>query len=163
MPVPPRITLPPAHARTRQGTEECHLSHRRVSATDGNACPTVGAHVSRANEAPAFAQDRRCEILENEGPVTLTPSYLVSMRVMQIRCVRMRMDQSAVLVAMGVRLTDRITGAVLMRVVFVVRVWVGVLNRLVDVLMLMVLAEMQPDAESHEKSGRRKLYGDRLG
>ena len=83
-------------------------------------------------------------------------------RVMHVRHMRMGVLQPAVRVGMGVRLPRRIAGAVRVPMMLVVHVRMGVLHRLVDVLVLVPLGQMQPDAERHQAARRGELHGEGL-
>ena len=70
--------------------------------------------------------------------------------MMHIGDVRVLVLQPLVPVGMRVRLAGRVVGAVLVLMMFVVDVGVRMLHRLVHVLMLVALGEMQPNANGHQ-------------
>lgn len=84
------------------------------------------------------------------------------MRVVHVRHVWVPMTQSLVPVPMGMRFTWRIVRPVLMLMVLVVNVPMRVLQWLVLMLVVMVLGEMEPDAEPHQQPRQDKLDGDWL-
>ena len=73
--------------------------------------------------------------------------------VMQVRVVRMAVRHPAVAMRMRVRLVSLPREAVPMLMVIIVRVRMRMLHRLVHVLMLVALREVQPYAERHERGG----------
>ena len=73
--------------------------------------------------------------------------------VVDIRVVRMPVQQLRVAVPVHVRLFAVPVGPVLMPVVFVVHVAVLMLHRLVQVPVLVPLAEVQPYAGKHQRGG----------
>ena len=82
--------------------------------------------------------------------------------MVQVRVVRMRVHQSTVTVPVRVGLAGRVCRRVLMPMMRVMHVPVLVLERLVDVLVLMTLGEMQPHANGHEDARGSQLPSDRL-
>ena len=85
----------------------------------------------------------------------------VTMAVMHVRNVRMRMSQRLVFVNMRVRFAGRVKSTMAMSVVLVVNMRVLVLHRQVTVDVLVVLGQMQPDAEAHEQGGEQEGHRDR--
>lgn len=81
----------------------------------------------------------------------------VSMRVMHVGHVGVLVSHTLMPVLVCVWLAGRIVGAVGMLVMRVVDVSVRVLHLLVIMLVLVMLGEVQPDADAHQQSGRRKL------
>ena len=71
------------------------------------------------------------------------------MAVVQIRIVRVSVPQWRVPMRVGVRLAGRIVRPVRVLVVRVMNVPMLVLERLMDVLVLVPLGEVQPDADAH--------------
>jgi hypothetical protein len=71
------------------------------------------------------------------------------MLMVQVRIMGVPMYQPLVPVDVAVRLARRHTGAVAVLVVFIVHVPVLMLNRLMDVLVIVALAEMQPESHPH--------------
>ena len=84
------------------------------------------------------------------------------MRMVHIRRMRMRVTQSPVLVDMGMRLAGRVHGAVLVLVMVVVDMRMGMGQRRMDVLMLVTLGQVQPDAGRHQRARDGELRGHRL-
>lgn len=82
--------------------------------------------------------------------------------VVQVGIVRVAVDEPRVPVPVRVRLARRIVGAVRVPVVLVMHVRVLVLHRLVHMLVLVPLGEMEPDAEAHEPAGGEQLQRQRL-
>ena len=66
---------------------------------------------------------------------------------------RMAMHERCVFVPMDVRLAARIVSAMPVPVVFVVPVSVRMRHRLVTMLVLVLLGEVQPHADRHEQGG----------
>ena len=63
---------------------------------------------------------------------------------------------------MGVRFAGWIIWAVLVLMVLIVHVRMSVLHGLMDVLVLMMLGEMQPDADAHQQARGKQLEGQGL-
>jgi hypothetical protein len=75
------------------------------------------------------------------------------MPMMQIRELGVALDQPAVLVAVGVGFARRIAGALVVLVVLVVDVAVLVLQRVVDVFVLVAFGDVERDACGHAQRG----------
>ena len=73
--------------------------------------------------------------------------------VMQVGVVRVAVRETAMPVRMGVRFAAVPREAVAMLVMLIVRVRMRVLDRLVHVVVLMALRQVQPHAERHERRG----------
>ena len=84
------------------------------------------------------------------------------MPVMQIRVMRVPVDQARVLVPMGVRLAWRIGRTMRVLMVLVVRMRMIVRGRLVDVLVFVCFGDVQPDTDCHQYGCRGELLRDRL-
>lgn len=69
--------------------------------------------------------------------------------MMHVGDMRVATAKSLVSVSMRMRLSRRIAGAMLVPVVLVVDVNMLVLNWLVNMLVLVMLREVQPDADAH--------------
>jgi hypothetical protein len=69
--------------------------------------------------------------------------------VMRVRRVWMSVLKPSVIVPMGVRFSGRVLRAVLVLMVLVMQMWVRMRYQLVNVLVLMMFSEVQPDAQSH--------------
>jgi hypothetical protein len=82
--------------------------------------------------------------------------------VVQVREVRVAVTERLVHVGMAVRLSGRSSRSVGMPVVLVVDVRMGVLERLVLVLVVMPLGEMEPHARPHENRGEERSPVQRL-
>ena len=82
--------------------------------------------------------------------------------VVQVRVVRMAVAQRPVHVWMRVRLCQGYAGVVSVLVVLVMVVLVLVLERLVDMLVLVALRDMEPHASQHERATPRERYGEWL-
>ena len=65
----------------------------------------------------------------------------------------MCMREPAVAMRVGVRLARRILRSMPMLMMLIVTVWMGVRRRIVDVLMRMAFAHMQPDTDGHQAAG----------
>jgi hypothetical protein len=74
------------------------------------------------------------------------------MLVVRVRQVRVRVPQSAVPVEMRVGLAWRILRAMLVSMVLIMHMRMRVRQRLMAMFMLVMLSEMQPDADCHEGS-----------
>ena len=81
----------------------------------------------------------------------------MAMPMMQIRVMGMPMHQWCVPVPMRMRLAGRIGQGVLMLVVRIVMMPVRVLHRLVKMLVVVLLDQVEPEAEAHEASGDDQL------
>ncbi len=79
------------------------------------------------------------------------------MAVVQIRIMGMGMGHLLVAVGMGMRLGCRPVMAVL--VVLVMDMAVLVLDRLVDMLVIVPLGEMRPQAEAHQRASDEQAGG----
>ena len=66
------------------------------------------------------------------------------------------------LVRMGVRLARRILGTVRMLMVLVMHMRMRMHHRLVDVVVFVMLSDVQPDTQCHERSCREELQSDGL-
>src|SRR5919109_4606268 len=93
------------------------------------------------------------------GPAAL---FLMSVLMMHIGNMRVRMAQAAMLVHVRMRLTSRIVRFVRVPMVLVMHMRMGVDDRLMHVLVLVMFAQMQPDAERHQCSGGDELQRDRF-
>ena len=82
--------------------------------------------------------------------------------MMQIRIVRMPMDERSMAVPMAVRLIYRIARRVGVLVVLVMRMTVFVLHRIVRVIMLVALGQMHPQACRHKGTRREEPDRQRL-
>ena len=86
----------------------------------------------------------------------------MAVQVMHVGRVRMSMLNRLMLVRMRVGLSGWILGTVCMLMVFVMHMRMRVHHRLVDVLVLVALSDVQPDTQRHERSCREELRGDGL-
>ena len=84
------------------------------------------------------------------------------MLVVHVGDMRMPVPHSRMSMGMCVWLAGWIARQVLMLVVLIVHVGVGVRHRLMVVLMLVVLGQVQPDAYAHHETGRNELEGKGL-
>ena len=84
------------------------------------------------------------------------------MRMMYVGHVRVRMRQRRVFVGMGMWFTRRIIRPMGVGVVLVVNMRMGMRHRLVGMCVLVMLAQMQPDARGHQQSGNRELGRQRF-
>ena len=82
--------------------------------------------------------------------------------VVQVGVVRVPVHERRVAVPVGVRLLHRPAGNVRVPVVLVVHVPVLVLHRLVRVLVLVPLGQVEPEAEGHEPGGEEQARRRRL-
>ncbi len=84
--------------------------------------------------------------------------------VVQVRVVGVAVDQPLVPMAVAVRLTRRVARRMRVTMVrVVVRVTVLVLQRLVGVVVLVPLGEVEPEADSHQAAGGHEAGGQGLG
>ena len=81
--------------------------------------------------------------------------------MMDVRIVRMGMPDRFVDMIVGVRLGAILSRRMPMLVVLVVNMRVLVLHRQVTVDVLVVLGQMQPDADAHEQGGEQEGHRDR--
>ena len=84
------------------------------------------------------------------------------MAVMGIGIVRVPVLLGGVRMPVRVRLTGRIIGAMAVPVMLIVPVAVGVAERRVRVLVLMLLGQMEPHANAHEDARHHEPRIDRL-
>ena len=82
--------------------------------------------------------------------------------MMHIRHVRMRMLEPAMRMEMSVRLTGRFRSAMLVSMMFIVRMRMRMGHRLVNVFVPVSFGEVQPNAHSHESSCCEQLDCDGL-
>lgn len=87
---------------------------------------------------------------------------LVPMRVVHVRHMRMGMSEPFVLVSMRVRLSRRIAGPVDMLVMVIMHMRMSMYRVVVNMVMLMTLGQMQPDAGRHEQARGNQLDRERL-
>ena len=83
----------------------------------------------------------------------------MSVPMMEVRVVRMPVREADVPMPMGVRFDGRIAGAMRVLMVLVVTMPVFMLHRLVNVLVLVPLGQMQPEAETHQSASNEQLQG----
>jgi hypothetical protein len=81
----------------------------------------------------------------------------MSVPVMEVRVVRMPVDQAVVPMPMTVRFAGRVAGAVRVLMMLVVPMPVFMVHRLVNVLVLVPLGQMQPEAEAHQTASNEQL------
>ena len=84
------------------------------------------------------------------------------MAVVRVRIVGVPVHQVFVLMRMRVRLPAVPCRIVLVLMMDVVYVAMAVLHRLVSVQVIVVLGEMQPDADRHQRAGRQQLQRRRI-
>ena len=72
--------------------------------------------------------------------------------VVHVRQVRMLVAQARVPMRMGMRLAKRVTWPVGVLVVRIVDVGMSMIQRLMLMFVIMNLGQMEPDAESHQKT-----------
>ena len=83
----------------------------------------------------------------------------MSVPMMEVRVVWMPVDQADVPMPMSVRLAGRVAGAVRVLMMLVVPMPVFMVHRLVNVLVLVPLGQMQPEAEAHQTASNEQLQG----
>ena len=76
--------------------------------------------------------------------------------MVDVGVVGMRVRQNVVTVGMAVRFAGRILRSMPVLMVCVVRVQVVVLDRLMDMFMLVTFGQMQPNSRCHESNGGKK-------
>lgn len=86
----------------------------------------------------------------------------MAVAMMQIRVVRMTVNQRLVPMRMSVRLTRRIARVMRMPMVFIMDVGMRVFHRLVTMPMLVVLSKVQIEAEEHQYRCYGESRGDRF-
>ncbi len=91
--------------------------------------------------------------MERAAPPT---SSIVRVAMVDVWIVRVRMHERCMAVGMTVRLARRVVRTVLMQMVRIVYVKMCVLERLVDMAMLMVLGRVQPDSSHHGEARDRE-------
>lgn len=84
------------------------------------------------------------------------------MSMMQVRVVRMRMNLPPMGMGMHMGLAGRIAGAVLMLVMLVMNMRMGVRYRLMDMLMIVPLDEMEIETDRHQEGCSDQPGGHRL-
>src|SRR5262245_6803784 len=84
----------------------------------------------------------------------------VAMPVMHVGRMRMGMPQHAVSMPMRVRLAWRIIRRVCMLVVCIVYMRMRMFGRLMDMVVLMALGDMEPNTHTHQDSGDEKPDAD---
>jgi hypothetical protein len=84
------------------------------------------------------------------------------MPMMDVRVVRMAVQQRLVAMLVGMRLFAVPAGLVRVPMVRVVNVRVIVSERFVQMLVFVPLGQMQPDAERHQGCGRQENQGEGL-
>jgi hypothetical protein len=82
------------------------------------------------------------------------PVLMVCIRVMSVA-----MPQSYVLMAVAVPFTGGIVCTVRMAVVFIVNMFMGVSNWLMQMFMLMPLCKVQPNTDRHKCASHQELRG----
>lgn len=82
--------------------------------------------------------------------------------MVHVRHVRMTMPERGMDVAMTVRLAGRIRRSMCVLMVCIVDMGMRMLHRLVNVLVLMIFREMQPNAQSHEAAGTKQSRSKRF-
>ena len=85
------------------------------------------------------------------------------MPVMNVRVVRMLVRQHLMPVGMRVRLSGVPGKGMRVLVVLVMRMPVAVLQRLMTVFVFMPLANVQPDADGHQRSGYPEEWARHVG
>ena len=86
----------------------------------------------------------------------------MTVSVVNVRHVRVRVPHRAVLVEMSVRFARWIEGAMRVTMVFIMDMWMRMRHRRVNVFVLVMLGEVQPDAQRHETARRQELNRDGL-
>ena len=86
----------------------------------------------------------------------------MAVRVVHVRHMRMLVHEPLVAMPVRMGLAGRIVWAVRVLMVRIVHMRVAVLQGLMDVFVLMVLGQVQPDPEAHEQAGDQELEGDGL-
>ena len=81
----------------------------------------------------------------------------MSVRVMHVGDVRMLVRQTVMAMPVRVRLARRIVGPVGVPMVHIVHMRMAMLLGLMDVLVVMILGQVQPDADAHEQASDREL------
>ena len=95
--------------------------------------------------------EAKLHLTEHESQAhALTTGLLVVVAVMQVRIVRMRMDQSHVRVVVDVRCAGRDVGTMRVPVMRVMDMGVGVLHRFMDVFVAVAFCEMQIEPDRHQ-------------
>ena len=84
------------------------------------------------------------------------------MPVMHVGHMRVRMPHHRMLMKMRVRLARRVEAAMRMAVVLIVSMGMGMAYRLVQVLMLVMLGQMQPHPKRHQSARQDQLHRDRF-
>ena len=79
------------------------------------------------------------------------------MGVVQIREVRVGMDQVLMAMRVSMRFPRRVIRSVLMLVVLIMPMQMTVLNQFVTVLVIMVLGQVQPYTHAHQQGSGQEL------
>ena len=86
----------------------------------------------------------------------------MAMRVVHVRHMRMLVYEPLVAMPVRMGLAGRIVLAVAVLMVCIVHMRVAVLQGLMDVFVLMILGQVQPEPEAHEQAGDQELECDGL-
>ena len=86
----------------------------------------------------------------------------MAMRVVHVRHMRMLVYEPLVAMPVRMGLAGRIVLAVAVLMVCIVHMRVAVLQGLMDVFVLMMLGQVQPEPEAHEQAGDQELECDGL-
>ena len=73
--------------------------------------------------------------------------------MMHVRDVRVFVGEALVPMGVRVRLAGWIARCMIVLVVLIVHVWVRMFRRLVNMMVLVMLAKVQPHAEAHQQPG----------
>jgi hypothetical protein len=105
---------------------------------------------------PATTQALLC------GDVHCNNGSTMPVSMMQIRIVRMGVDQPGMSVVVDVRFARRINGTMAMLMMFVMHMGVGMCHGLMDMIMFVPLDEVKIEPDPHQNSSEDKSGSDRL-
>lgn len=103
-----------------------------------------------------------CQNVKGGSVAAVNGSTSVAVAVMNIREMWVRVCQILVSVGVRMRFSEWIIRSVSMSVMFVVRMEMVVLQRLVSMLVLVPFGQMQPDTGGHEHGGNEKSHAKQI-
>src|SRR5581483_6201311 len=107
-----------------------------------------------------FWRERRHRSSSVRSAVSIGRRNRVAVRVMHVRHMGMLVHEPFMAMPVGVRLTRWIAGPMVMLMMRIVHMRVTVLQRIMDVFVLMLLRQVQPHPEAYEQARDHELEGD---
>ncbi len=123
--------------------------------------PSVVTAWLKAQQNTATARTRQAYRTAKMSVAART-AEIVAMTMMRVRIMRMCVGERNVLVPVGVRFAGRVTGRMPVPMMLVVNMPVLVIERVMDVRVLVPFDEMQANAESHQERSREQAVCDGL-